>query len=450
MHSRRFHRKLGTTIKLLSLCCFFSVQVAQAFADERMAYRVPIDPSTVGLASGQAFNSSTLSTEPVSYPRRDYEPQSSFTSIAFEDGAVAPPLYQFAPGTLGSPTEMSDGFSFSGLARAYYLNDQRIEWSGQEATYGAEAIVAGGASRDFEGWQTGVCGELYLNQPFDLNILVDTTERVSYRGNFEYETFELSQLYLHTRRGDWLFALGKMTTPFGRTYFPVYTNDRLDAPFIRTESILWRETGLLLQYDPGIWTLTTALMNGGPDRDANSSKALVARVGIDTATCAIGASAKWQDGIGSEDQKITNNHVGIDAMIRRGPFTLSGEAIYDQYGFRRDTFDPNNITWGRSIYYRDQNYRPYEPITGFGYYVDLVYAGEKWLCQLNYGEFYPKQIGDPLHDTATRRALVKAVRHLNPFTDFYSALTIENDLPNAQAGRTRKGLALLAGFQVSL
>lgn len=241
-----------------------------------------------------------------------------------------------------------------------------------------------------------------------------------------------------------------MTTPFGRTYFPVYTNDRLDAPFIRTESILWRETGLLLQYDPGIWTLTTALMNGGPDRDANSSKALVARVGIDTATCAIGASAKWQDGIGSEDQKITNNHVGIDAMIRRGPFTLSGEAIYDQYGFRRDTFDPNNITWGRSIYYRDQNYRPYEPITGFGYYVDLVYAGEKWLCQLNYGEFYPKQIGDPLHDTATRRALVKAVRHLNPFTDFYSALTIENDLPNAQAGRTRKGLALLAGFQVSL
>jgi len=67
----------------------------------------------------------------------------------------------------------------------------------------------------------------------------------------------------------------------------------------------------------------------------NSSKALVARAGIDQPWYALGTSVKWQDGNGSETQKAFNNHVGLDAMIRRGQWTLSGEAIYDQYGLRR-------------------------------------------------------------------------------------------------------------------
>ena len=40
-------------------------------------------------------------------------------------------------------------------------------------------------------------------------------------------------------------------------------------------------------------------------------------------------------------------------MYRFGRFTLSGEAIYDQYGFTTPGFNPDDIFWGRSIYYRD-------------------------------------------------------------------------------------------------
>ena len=374
----------------------------------------------------------------------------------FYDGSLIlaspkpPLLFQQAPGTRGAYTDLREGVRMDALARAYYLNDQRIQWSGQEATFGAEGIVGGGASREFDEWITGVAGELYLNQPFDRNILVDTAERVSYRGNFEFDTFELSQLYLHARRGDLLFALGKMVTPFGRKYFPIYHNSRFDAPFIRTESILWRETGFLAQYDPDIWTITAALTNGGPDRDANSSKALVSRIGIDDERFGLGASIKWQDGIGSEGQKTYNNHMGMDAMYRVGRYTISSEVIYDEYGFRRPGFDSNDITWGRSIYFRDQNLANYVPITGVGYYLDVTYEGEKWLFSCNYGQFHPKQIGDPRHDVVTRRGLIKAARHLTAFSDFYAAIVIENDVVGAQAGRTRAGKALLVGCQVAL
>ena len=49
------------------------------------------------------------------------------------------------------------------------------------------------------------------------------------------------------RGGPLTAAFGKMETPFGRTYFPLLTNAWLDAPFLRTEAILWRaqESGAL-------------------------------------------------------------------------------------------------------------------------------------------------------------------------------------------------------------
>jgi len=47
-----------------------------------------------------------------------------------------------------------------------------------------------------------------------------------------------------------------MDTPFGRTYFPLYSNSRIDAPFIRTEAIGWRQTGVLLHYKHGLLVAT--------------------------------------------------------------------------------------------------------------------------------------------------------------------------------------------------
>jgi hypothetical protein len=333
------------------------------------------------------------------------------------------------------------------LVRGYYLNDQRIEWTGLEATFGAEAVVAPVIRHCWSDWETTVEGEFYVNQPFNRNVLVDTAERASYVGNFEFDPFEISQLSLSCQRGDLMLKIGKMETPFGRTHFPLFTNARLDAPFIRTEAILWRETGVLMRYTPGPVVADVALTNGCEDQDTNSSKALVTRLGLEYPGWGVGISLKTQDGIGSETQKQFNNHVGMDFVVRRGPWSVSGEVIHDEYGFRRPGFDPLDITWGRSIYYRDQNAGWHEPINGIGYYLNLGYCGQRWSACLNYGEYHPQQLGDPRHDTPNRRGIVKVDYHINPCSDFYTVVMQETEGFVAQDDRLRRGSVVLCGFQ---
>jgi hypothetical protein len=349
----------------------------------------------------------------------------------------------------GRPS-LCDLFECACLARGYYLKDDRIQWSGLESTFGVEGVLASAFRYTCGAWETAVEGEFYLNQPFDRNVLINSPERASYAGTFEVDTVEVSQLLVSVRRGDLLLALGKFTTPFGRTHFPLLTNARLDAPFIRTESILWRETGALVHYQPGWFVADFALVNGCEDRDTNSSKAIVSRLGIEGKHGCLGASAKWQDGIGSDEQKVFNNHLGLDAMVRFGRFSLSGEVIYDEYGLRRPKLDPVEVTWYRSLYYRDLNNRNDVPITGVGYYLNLGFEGERWQASLNYGEFYPKPIGHPQHDRTQRRGIAKLIFHAGAHLDLYSAVMIENDGYVAQCGRQRQGTVALAGLQWSL
>jgi hypothetical protein len=341
----------------------------------------------------------------------------------------------------------ADWWDVQCLVRGYYLNDQRIEWSGVECTFGAEAAATAVVGRRFDWLETTVEGEFYLNQPFDRNILVDTAERRSYLANYDVETFEISQLHLALQAGAWTVKIGKMETPFGRFYFPLYSNARLDAPFIRTESIAWRETGVLIGYRRGVLVIHAALTNGGEDRDANSSKALVSRLGFETEHLIAGVSVKAQDGLGSEDQKLFNNHAAVDLMFRCGRFTASGEVIYDEYGLRRPYFNPEDIFWGRSIYYRDLNYRHDVPLTGIGYYLDLGYQGEWWRCSLNYGEFYPRPIGHPQHDIVNRRGILKLDMRPIPWLTTYAACLLENGGYVAQADRARSGVAVLVGVE---
>jgi len=340
-----------------------------------------------------------------------------------------------------------DWYRINGQVRGYYLNDQRIEWTGVEATFGAEGVLAPVYRHKFGAWELNLLGEFYLNQPFDRNILANTAERRSYAANFEVETLEMSQLALSLRREDFEITVGKMLTPFGRYYFPIYTNARLDAPFIRTEAIRWRETGVLLRYDPQWLVLDVAVTNGGFDCDANSSKALISRVGFELENWAGGVSVKYQDGIGSEGQKEFNNHVGADLMYRWSIFTLSGEVIYDQYGFRKPGYDPNDIFWGRSIYYRDLNKAYDKPITGVGYHINLGFCYNRWSGVLNYGEYYPESIGVEQHDIPNRRGILKVDYELAKRLDAYTVIMLENGGYIAQDDRPRISNVLLTGIQ---
>jgi len=81
-------------------------------------------------------------------------------------------------------------------------------------------------------------------------------------------------------------------------------------------------------------------------------KAITGRFGFDFSHVKFGISGLYQDGEGSEEQKQFRRHAGVDGMVRLGNWVLSSEIIYDEYGLRRVGFDPDDIFWQRSIYYR--------------------------------------------------------------------------------------------------
>lgn len=278
---------------------------------------------------------------------------------------------------------------------------------------------------------------------------VNSPERHSYLSNFQPDLFQLSNLYLSMQNENWYFAAGKIETPFGRTYFPLYSNSRIDAPFIRTEAIRWRETGMLARYRSGCFVSNLAFTNGGVDQDTNSSKAAIARLGMDFDNASFGCSLKTQDGIGSETQKTFNNHLGVDFMVQHGRFRLSGEAIYDEYGFRRPGYNPDDIFWEHSIYYRDVNKAPYTACQGFGYYVNLDYIGERMTTTVNYGEYYPDELDIPQHDQMNRRLLIKGAYRINRVIQSYTAAILENGDYVAQDRRKRIGYMVMTGLQAN-
>jgi hypothetical protein len=341
-------------------------------------------------------------------------------------------------------------YYYGAKARGYYINDQRIEFTGEEATFAVEGVLTGGVAQHCGSWRLGLDTELFLNQPFDRNIFQDTPERASFAHNFDIEPLQISQLGLSANWNAFTATVGRFVTPFGRFYYPLYRNNFDDSPFIRSEAILYRETGVLLEWQPAGWDFAAAVVNGGFEQDTNSSKAFVGRAGLDWDWLACGVSIKDQDGIGSENQKVYKNHFGCDAMVRHGRWSLSGEAIYDEYGLRRPGFPLDAIFWGRSLYYRDLNDANYDPITGTGYYVNLQYEGPFWSWLINYGEFYPEELGIPQHDAISRRALIKSTTRWTPNFETYGIVMHENDIPNSFAGRKRQGMYLILGCQFTL
>ena len=331
-----------------------------------------------------------------------------------------------------------------GAIRSYYLNDQRIQWSGLEATFEAEAVVDAAIEKDFSWGKTIVMGEFYLSQSLGDRILKDKNLN-KYKTKFEIEPFEISQLYLQIKKGALSFKLGKGKTPFGKTYFPIFSNSRFDTPFIRTDAILWRETGLFFNYKQGLFVFDLAIVNGEEDKDTNSSKAGIARAGIKGERWAFGFSGKIQDGISSETQKIFKNHAGFDFMFCYSHLIFSGEIIYDEYGFHQDY--QGDISWPQGFYYRDIFYKHKTPVTGIGGYLDMTYQKKNWLVNLNYGEYYPKKIGKPYHDGTIKRIIAKAAYNITHELQFFIIGLSENERETEEWKSEAKGAVFMLGLQ---
>jgi len=315
-------------------------------------------------------------------------------------------------------------FTLDGLFRGYYRNDQRIRWSGVEETFGAEGVLRPAFVSRTGDWIVSTQAELFLNSRYGTSILSDENRDV-YRTNFDVSTFQLFQMFVQANYEDWTFRFGRSRTPFGRYQSPMYMNNMHDAPFLRTEVIGFSETGMFVHYAPGPWRVDLALVNGEPDLDTNSSKAMVTRWGVEQETWTAGFSVKFQDGISSEFQKRFNNVYGLDASVALGRFLIYGEGVMDSYGFLRDAennpqYDPNKLGI-RSLYSRESFKGDDSPIRGMGVYLGVCYRADDWLIDLSYGRYSPENIGIESHDLPISRMTFKtayvAAKNLTIFVE---------------------------------
>lgn len=334
------------------------------------------------------------------------------------------------------------------LFRAHMLNDQRLQWSGLETTFGVESVLTTNIEKKLKKGSLGVAVQLFINQPFNKNILADDSRR-KYLQNFEIETVEVKQLYIQFSRGNFSIGLGKHASIFGKDYTIGFSNAFFDYPFIRNEAVLNFETGVFISYTPGIFTFDIAVVNGSENMDTNSSKGGIARIGLKGKSWCFGVSAKAQDGIGSEWQKQYKNHAGVDFMFKIGALCIASEVIYDEYGFHRQ-YSIDDVFWGRSYYYRDIFYKHKTPITGVGGYLDLQYETSKLFLELNYGEYYPKEIGNPYHDDPIKRILVKLRLKLADGFHAFAVGLFENQREKEPLFKGASDYGILVGCQYSL
>ncbi len=357
-------------------------------------------------------------------------------------------IFPVSQNSASLPKNNDSDLNFNINIRSYFSNDQRIQWSGAEATFGTEAVLESRFSKTLNSGKIFASAEFRFNQEFDDNILKDEF-REKYIQNFETDQFQIAQLFLGYHSKTLSISLGKKNSPFGNDRLLHLTNGDIFQPFIRTESILWRETGLFVEFQSGIFNLDIAVVNGGPEKDTNSSKAGILRAGLKINSFSFGLSAKMQDGIGSEWQKQYKNHFGFDLSLQSGNFRISAEGIYDEYGLKKD-FNSDEIFWKRSLYYRDQFFKEETPITGIGGYIDLRYSKNKFTLNINYGEFHPEKIGSVYHDTPVKRLIFKILIDFSNEFGMFGSVLLENDLPREPVFNGASGSAYIVGFQYKI
>jgi hypothetical protein len=432
------------TPRLLHLALFLALAAPCAAEEE------PVPPAPEALRLGSPAAQNVPTAEPMSPCRFLWE--RDLQTIRWLTPDARPGLDRDYPGALLNGQLSDDTFVvLDGVARGYYLNDQRIQWSGVEEVFGAEGILRPAIYYVKEGWTVSAEGEFFINQPFGRSILSDPF-RDPFRANFDVDIFQVFQLYAQANYGDFYLRVGKSRTPFGAYSSPMFTNRLIDAPFIRTEVIAFTETGIFAHYEPGLFSLDLAFTNGEPDLDTNSSKAVIGRVGLQDDCWGVGMSVKWHDGISSENQKRYNSHVGFDAhMVLFERWVVYGEAIYDEYGFHRNFFkDPNksiDALGPRSIYLRESFKADKSPIIGRGYYVAGGYRGDKVMVDASFGSYFPQQIGVLGHDDPIHRGVAKLAYNITTHLQVYAVGIFENKRDTIYPLSQMKPYAALGGMQ---
>jgi len=75
------------------------------------------------------------------------------------------------------------------------------------------------------------------------------------------------------------------------------------------------------------------------------------------------------------------------------------------------------------------------------------YRDKDWSVDLNYGEYYPQEIGDAYHDGTIRRAIVKPAYSFTPELRTFGVGIFENKRDAEQWRSSARSVAVLTGLQ---
>ena len=182
-----------------------------ACADCRSSGRIVVGP----------YNPPPVAPPPVAVQGPQFQDPMQLQQTAPAADNIPTKDQSLVPSGTNSVSRLLDHLEVNGVARGYYLNDQRIEWSGMEETFGAEGDYHAPASPAVRRFRIRHRQRVLHQRALStaINCYRTIAERKSYAANFQVDQFEISQLALVTNYGDWTFKIGKFVTPFGRYLF---------------------------------------------------------------------------------------------------------------------------------------------------------------------------------------------------------------------------------------
>ncbi len=231
---------------------------------------------------------------------------------------------------LAGPEQRKElNLEMEGWVNIYYLNNQQIQHTGNECTFGAFTDVEL-TLRPYSNFN------IYSKGLFRLQQELDSTAR-GYE-KYTKEPFEVRTLFIgiETKKCGRV-CLGKLEKGAGNFNYPDFVPADIFIPLDRTR-ILRYDTGIFWDFGRRGWQARTALINGVEELDSNSAKGLFIQIEksskvSDSLRGEAGVFAQVQDGRGSTPIKYDDNYIGTFLALDAGRLRLDTGAAYHYYGY---------------------------------------------------------------------------------------------------------------------
>ena len=155
----------------------------------------PMQPPAGMYPRGAAVRSAASRSASIAGPGPQFQDAMQLQPPVPAVGPAAPPAgnippedQSLVPAGTNSASRLLDHLEVNVVARGYYRNDQRIEWSGMEDTFGGEADIASRLRQRCGDFEFVIDSEFFINEPYGRNQLLNRSGTEIVCGQFSNRT----------------------------------------------------------------------------------------------------------------------------------------------------------------------------------------------------------------------------------------------------------------------